>query len=110
MRITLLALAMLLAMTIPAWSAETHAAPAGGAPAHTAAPDLPYPHPALPAERATWAGVMMIIIGGLFLAAASIGPIVRANAPEEVPDAHSHVEPPGAHAAGHDAAPGHGHH
>ncbi len=43
-----------------------------------------------------WAGVTIVVILGMFLAAAVIGPIVRANAPVEVPVAHSHDEPPGA--------------
>jgi hypothetical protein len=53
-------------------------------------------------EDGTWAGVMVIIILAMFLAAAVIGPIVRANMPEEVPETHSHDEPPGAsHHHGH---------
>jgi hypothetical protein len=38
---------------------------------------------------------MLMVIGGMFVAAAVIGPIVRLNAPEEVPPAHAHDEPPG---------------
>lgn len=34
--------------------------------------------PVLPTDTA-WVGVMLIIIGGLFLAAACIGPIIRLN-------------------------------
>lgn len=52
------------------------------------------PHPIL-SGNGSWVPIMLIIVGGLFLAAAVIGPIVRANAPEEVPPAHSHDEPPG---------------
>jgi hypothetical protein len=52
------------------------------------------PHPVL-SDDATWAPVILIIIGGMFIAAAAIGPIVHVNAPEEVPPAHSHDEPPG---------------
>ena len=51
-------------------------------------------HPIL-SSNGGWVPIMLIIIGGMFLAAAVIGPIVRANAPEEVPTAHSHDEPPG---------------
>jgi hypothetical protein len=72
-----------------------------------------YPHPVVPADS-TWAGSVVIIVVGLFVAAAVIGPIVRANTPEEVPPAHSHDEPPGT--SGHHGPagtfaelPGHGH-
>jgi len=54
------------------------------------------PHPAI-SQDSSWVPVMLIVIGGMFLAAAVIGPIVRANMPEEIPPpAHSHDEPPGA--------------
>ena len=52
------------------------------------------PHPIL-SSNGSWVPIMVIVVGMLFLAAAVIGPIVRANAPEEVPPAHSHDEPPG---------------
>ena len=69
--------------------------------------ELPYTHPILPPHPAAWVGVVVIVIAGMFLAAAVIGPIVRANMPEEVPDTHSHDE----HGHGeHDAAHGHGDH
>jgi hypothetical protein len=51
-------------------------------------------HPIL-SSNGSWVPVMLIIIGFMFVAAAVIGPIVRANVPEEVPPAHSHDEPPG---------------
>jgi hypothetical protein len=41
-----------------------------------------YPHPTISADG-SWIGVVWLIIGGLFLAAAVIGPIVRANLPED---------------------------
>jgi hypothetical protein len=95
---------IVLAMGSPALAAATergdHAAGAPHGAIHEA-PDT-YPHPTI-LEIGTWAGVMIWIILGLFLAAAVIGPIVRANTPEEVPPAHSHDEPPGAshhHGAG----------
>ena len=51
-------------------------------------------HPLL-SINGSWVPIILILIGGLFLAAAVIGPIVRANTPEEIPPAHSHDEPPG---------------
>jgi hypothetical protein len=39
------------------------------------------PRPIFPADTA-WAGVMLIIIAGVFVLAAVVGPIVRAIAPE----------------------------
>ena len=56
--------------------------------------ETPDTHPVL-STNGSWVPIMLIVVGGLFLAAAVIGPIVRANAPEEVPPAHSHDEPPG---------------
>jgi hypothetical protein len=54
-----------------------------------------FPHPRI-SDDGSWAGAMVILILlGFFLPAAVIGPIVRANTPEEVPPAHSHDEPPG---------------
>jgi hypothetical protein len=56
--------------------------------------EAPDTHPIL-SNNGTWVPILLFIIGGMFLAAAVIGPIVRANTPEEVPPAHSHDEPPG---------------
>ena len=54
------------------------------------------PHPTVSPDG-SWVPIILIVVGGLFLAAAVIGPIVRANMPEEIPPpAHSHDEPPGA--------------
>jgi hypothetical protein len=52
-------------------------------------------HPVVLEPGPTWPGQVVIVILGMFLAAAIVGPVVRANAPEEVPPAHSHDEPPG---------------
>ena len=63
-----------------------------------------FPHPEV-SHDGGWAGAMgVIIILCFFLPAAIIGPIVRANTPEEVPPAHSHDEPPGS--SGHHGASG----
>lgn len=70
------------------------------------------PHPVISSDG-TWAGTVVIMIVALFVAAAVIGPIVRANLPEDVP-LESHDEPPGS--SGHHGASGtldsnaHGHH
>lgn len=58
-----------------------------------------YPTP--PAEQTRWPVPMLMIIAGMFIAAAVIGPIVRSEASDE-PDAHGHDS----HGHGHDA---HGH-
>ena len=72
------------------------------------------PHPALPDRSDRWPGTVVIIILSMFLAALLVGPIVRANMPEEVPPTHTHDEPPGAsHHHGKSGTlnpePGHGH-
>jgi hypothetical protein len=48
--------------------------------------------PRLPEDPGRWVGPMLIIIIGMFVAAAVIGPIVRAEAPDEVPVPHGHGE------------------
>jgi hypothetical protein len=68
-----------------------------------------------PSEDSSWVGVLLIVVLGMFLAAAVVGPAVRANMPEEAPPQHSHDEHAGTsghHGAqgAHDAhGPGHGH-
>lgn len=53
---------------------------------------------------AQWTGQVVIIVIGLFVAAAVIGPIYRLSLPEELPVTHSHDEPPGS--SGHHGASG----
>jgi hypothetical protein len=72
--------------------------------AHAASPDH---RPTLPSES-PWPGILIILILGMFLAAAIVGPVVRYHAPEEVPAASSHDEHGGG-AHRHDAHDGHGH-
>lgn len=50
---------------------------------------------------AHWVATVLIAIGGLFLAAMVVGPIVRAESPEVVPVAMSHEEDPAADRVGH---------
>ena len=59
--------------------------------------------PVSPDTHHRWPIPLMILILSLFVAAAVIGPIVRAQAPPpEMPATHSHDEPPGAsHHHGH---------
>ena len=42
-----------------------------------------------------WVLALLIIVGGLFLAAAVIGPLYCMSLPEALPVTHSHDEPPG---------------
>ena len=61
-------------------------------------PDVAAPVASQPqvSDDASWVGVLLIVVlVGLFLPAAVIGPIVRMLSPEEVPPAKSHDEPPG---------------
>jgi hypothetical protein len=79
---------------------ETHGAPAhadvavdaGGHTAHAV-----HSQPVLPVQDAIWAGAAVIAIAALFLAAASIGTIVRPNMADEPPQA----PPADDHAADH---------
>jgi hypothetical protein len=52
--------------------------------------------PVPPHTDHTWPGAMLLVILFMFIAAAAVGPIVRAHAPPEMPPTHSHDEPPGA--------------
>jgi uncharacterized membrane protein len=71
------------------------AAHEGGA--HDAGPVVPKSP-----QRRRWPAVLVFVILILFLMAVVIGPIVRAQAPPEMPATHSHDEPPGAsHHHGH---------
>jgi hypothetical protein len=92
------AVAALLLFSSLAWGAEGASPGAAHPPGATGAAHAqdPVPHPALPDPSDRWAGTVVIVILSMFLAAAVVGPIVRANTPEEVPPAHSHDEPPGA--------------
>jgi hypothetical protein len=97
-------------------------APEGGAAAHEAG-GHETPGPVLrPDMKNPWPGVMLIVIGFMFLAAIGAG-IASAHAPpaEQPPPTHSHDEPPGAshhHGSGgtinpepyHGHASEHGHH
>jgi hypothetical protein len=98
----ILALTFLLAIATPL-AAQEIAPPPPAEPTSTALSDAD-PHPILSADAA-WAGALVIIILGTFLAAAVVGPIVRLEAPEAVPQAFSHHEDPSHHAGTEDDRP-----
>ena len=77
----------------PAAHHESAGESAHGAGVHAADPN---PHPTIP-DDASWAKplVWAILLAGFGMAIV-VGPIMRANTPEELPPpAHSHDEPPG---------------
>jgi hypothetical protein len=121
---TLLTITLLLTLsaTARAQAELTDLIPPATAPTERLEPQVspPYAHPTLPAEAA-WPGATVILILAMFVAAAAVGVVVRLDAPQEVPTAHSHDEPPGAshhHGPGgtvqpgpeHDLPGGHVHH
>jgi hypothetical protein len=89
----ILALTFLLAIASPL-AAQEISSPASDAD----------PHPIVSTD-AVWAGSAVMIILGLFLAAAVVGPIVRAEAPDAVPQAFSHKEDPSHHSGNEDNQP-----
>jgi hypothetical protein len=99
--VVLIVLAFLLGARTTFGEEHTAHVPPGHLVAHPAEAE-DYPHPQAP-EASAWPGAMLLTVFFMFLAAAVIGPVVRAHTPEEVPPAHSHDEPPGAshhHGAG----------
>jgi len=103
----MLRIAVLMTLLLTTWSmAQEHVQtlPTTGAAAYAAL----QPHPALSADS-SWAGVMIIIVLGMFLAAAVIGPVVIANAPEEIPQPDSHDSHGGSDHHGAAASSDHGH-
>ena len=80
----------------PSAATTTSAAAVTAGDARTSSDAEPDPHLAVSAD-ATWAGSLVIVIALLFLSAAVVGPVVRANMPAEVPVAFSHDEDPSHH-------------
>jgi len=116
-----LAVALVMLLGISSVSlGEEHAAALQQGAAIAEVEHINYAHPTPPEPGILWPGSMMVAVVAMFLMAAFIGPVVRAEMPEEVPPAHSHDEPPGA--SGHhgpggtvqpapeNEEPGHGHH
>ena len=85
-------LMMVLSVTSPMFADESPADNSGEARTTVAADEI---HPVY-SNDAHWAGPVLTVIAGLFLAALVIGPIVRAEAPQAVPEAMSHEEDPAA--------------
>lgn len=87
MRIVIMLWMMMLATSV-AWAAPQNAGHADAAsPPNAHSDDIP--HPIGPRDT-TWAGAMVIVIVGLFVAAAAVGVVVRANTPDEPPTADPH--------------------
>lgn len=97
----LFAASLLLGLASLGFAAQEH----GHAPADTHAAPAPHidtePHPNLSLNPA-WTRNTVLAIAGLFAAAAVVGPIIRANRPEQPPADHAHDD--------HAAAPHAAHH
>lgn len=65
-------------------------------------------HPT-PAAHPEWAARMVSVTVAMFLLAMLVGPVVRANMPQEMPVTHSHDEPAGGHGHGGATADAHSH-
>jgi hypothetical protein len=93
-------LALLFCLTFiqPIWADEL-ATPDQSSPPAARSTDVPEidAHPVL-SPNAIWAGSALIAIVGLFVAAVVVGAVVRAEFPDEVPNAFSHAEDPSHHA------------
>jgi hypothetical protein len=89
-----------LLLCVPTWAYAADVHPTPGADKH--------PHPVI-SQNGWWAGVMIILILGMFLAALGVGIAIRLNPPEEPPPEPAHDDDAhGAHGHGHHAH-GHGH-
>lgn len=101
MRRTMIGLSLVLLLSMASSNAFAADPPAGAShiPGEVAKHN---PRPVVP-DPSPLAGSMLILIAGMFLAAATVGPVVRYHAPEEAPEASSHDEH-----AGH-GSHGHGH-
>ena len=109
MRSTLIGLAVVVLLGLSTWArAQEHAAPheTTATTAHATPPDAPAARQPVPPDASPTPGSVIILILGMFLAAAIIGPVVRHHAPEAPPEPSDHDD----HGHGaHDHAHGHGH-
>lgn len=117
--------AAFVVVTLCAWvscfAADPHAtpqapaSPAHAAPAHATTAESAHPpavrQAVLPPAGIRWPAAMILVVLGLFLAAAIIGPIARYHMPpEEIPVSTSHDGSHGHdHGHGHNHGPNHGH-
>jgi hypothetical protein len=91
-----IALLAILAILFAGRAAPTYAAAVVGPSSQRDFTDIDQIEPApILSGDTTWAGIVLILILSLFLAAACIGPIVRAEFPGGMLPVHSHDEPPG---------------
>jgi hypothetical protein len=69
----------------------------GGALAALPAVAAPAPLPATPVLSAdpAWVRGVLIAVACVFAAALALGPLLRMGLPDELPETHSHDEPPG---------------
>ncbi len=90
MRRTMLGLSIVLLVVMSsAHAADPPHGASGATSLHSAVDGATSHRPVLPVESPL-PGTTIILILGLFLAAAAVGPVVRYHAPEEIPDASSH--------------------
>jgi uncharacterized membrane protein YczE len=87
---------IVLIMCLPTWAAATEVD------LHLPIAADKQPHPLLSSDS-SWAGVMIILVLGMFLAAVGVGIAVQLNPPEEVPPEPAKDE------HGHGGGHGHGH-
>src|SRR4051794_28624710 len=95
---TLMALLTLLLVPLVAQAQTNHtpASPDTATTAPASADVAPtYAHPTLPESNVAWPAILMMSVIGLFLCAMLIGPLYRREIPDELPQTHSHDEPPG---------------
>lgn len=96
-RLLLLLVPIVLWLSATAWAQEPVLPEPLGSPPAGAQPSDNGPDTApILAADASWAGTVVIVIVGLFVAAAVIGPIVRAEA-DSLPPTFSHHEDPTHH-------------
>lgn len=110
MRSTLIGLSFVVILGLSTWArGQEHAAPhatAATSPNATAHDSADARQPTLP-EPSALPGSVIILILGMFLAAAIVGPVVRYHEPEAPPEPSDHDDH-GHGSHGHDAH-GHGH-
>jgi len=109
MRSTVFGLAVVVLLGLSTWSlAQEHAAPHATAAttAHATPHDATAARQPVPPDASPMPGSVIILILGMFLSAAIVGPVVRHHEPEAPPEPSDHDD----HGTGaHDHSQGHGH-